>query len=87
VILLFVIRTYRADQNKKILEAFHHPYYATGRSSIQNAMFEELERWITGLEGDVARETIEALTKVCLCCYSLQFLLPENFGKSDGAKT
>ncbi|KAJ7897370.1 Het-C-domain-containing protein [Mycena olivaceomarginata] len=46
-----------------ILEAFHHPYYATGRSSIQNSMFEELERWIGGLEGDVARETIEALTK------------------------
>ncbi|KAJ7705120.1 Het-C-domain-containing protein [Mycena metata] len=28
----------------QILEAFHHPYYATGRSGIQNAMFEEMER-------------------------------------------
>jgi hypothetical protein len=86
VILLSVIRAYLADQNKKILEAFHHPYYATGRSSIQNSMFEELERWIAGLEGDVARETIEALTKVRLCCCSPQFLLHENFEKSDGAE-
>ncbi|KAJ7044922.1 Het-C-domain-containing protein [Mycena alexandri] len=47
----------------QILEAFHHPYYATGRSGIQNAMFEEMQRWLGGLEEDEARETIEALTK------------------------
>ncbi|KAJ7150218.1 Het-C-domain-containing protein [Mycena filopes] len=47
----------------QILEAFHHPYYATGRSGIQNAMFEEMQRWLGGLGEDEARETIEALTK------------------------
>ncbi|KAJ7750328.1 Het-C-domain-containing protein [Mycena metata] len=47
----------------QILEAFHHPYYATGRSGIQNAMFEEMERWLGGLGEDEARETITALTK------------------------
>ncbi|KAF7307409.1 Het-C-domain-containing protein [Mycena indigotica] len=46
-----------------ILEAFHHPYYATGRSDIQNSMFKELERWIRDLDDDVARQTINALTK------------------------
>ncbi|KAJ7654177.1 heterokaryon incompatibility protein Het-C-domain-containing protein [Mycena rosella] len=46
-----------------ILEAFHHPYYATGRSIIQNAMFQEMERWLGGLGQDEARETINALTK------------------------
>ncbi|KAF7302983.1 Heterokaryon incompatibility protein het-c [Mycena kentingensis (nom. inval.)] len=47
----------------QILEAFHHPYYASGRSRIQNAMFEELERWLRDLDHDVQRETIQALTK------------------------
>ncbi|KAF7307412.1 Heterokaryon incompatibility protein het-c [Mycena indigotica] len=46
-----------------ILEAFHHPYYATGRSQIQNDMFQELERWIRDLDEDTARDTINALTK------------------------
>ncbi len=48
----------------QILEAFHHPYYATGQSRIQNTMFEEMERWLGGLGEDEARQTIEALTKV-----------------------
>lgn len=48
----------------QILEAFHHPYYASGRSNIQNAMFQEMEGWLRGLGEDEARETINALTKV-----------------------
>ncbi|KAJ7146223.1 heterokaryon incompatibility protein Het-C-domain-containing protein [Mycena epipterygia] len=46
-----------------ILEAFHHPYYASGRSNIQNAMFQEMENWLGGLGQDEARETLDALTK------------------------
>ncbi|KAJ7492177.1 Het-C-domain-containing protein [Mycena latifolia] len=46
-----------------ILEAFHHPYYATGRSNIQNAMFQEVEKWLGGLDRDAGRETLNALTK------------------------
>ncbi|KAJ6486163.1 Het-C-domain-containing protein [Mycena vitilis] len=46
-----------------ILEAFHHPYYATGRSGIQTAMFQAMERWLGGLGEDEARQTIDALTK------------------------
>ncbi|KAJ6623117.1 heterokaryon incompatibility protein Het-C-domain-containing protein [Mycena sp. CBHHK59/15] len=46
-----------------ILEAFHHPYYATGRSAIQNAMFQTMEQWLGGLGEDEARETLNALTK------------------------
>ncbi|OJT08483.1 hypothetical protein TRAPUB_666 [Trametes pubescens] len=45
----------------EILEAFHHPYYATGRSRIQQEMFQCLENWVTSLE-DVD-ETIRALSK------------------------
>lgn len=48
----------------QILEAFHHPYYATGRSAIQHRMYEELTKWFGGLGEDEGRETIEALTKV-----------------------
>ncbi|KAK7063818.1 heterokaryon incompatibility protein HET-C [Favolaschia claudopus] len=47
----------------EILEAFHHPYYATGRSSIQQNMFREMESWLQKLDEDQARETIAALTK------------------------
>ncbi|KAJ7201281.1 Het-C-domain-containing protein [Mycena pura] len=46
-----------------ILEAFHHPYYATGQSRIQSVMFEELNRWLSGLDQDIARETLNALSK------------------------
>ncbi|KAI0830771.1 heterokaryon incompatibility protein Het-C-domain-containing protein [Trametes gibbosa] len=45
----------------EILEAFHHPYYATGRSRIQQEMFQGLQNWVTGLE-DVD-EVIRALSK------------------------
>ncbi|KAJ4485648.1 Het-C-domain-containing protein [Lentinula aciculospora] len=48
---------------EQILEAFHHPYFADGRSSIQNEMFEEIKRWIGNLGPDEASETIQALTK------------------------
>ncbi|THH02345.1 hypothetical protein EW026_g505 [Hermanssonia centrifuga] len=47
----------------QILEAFHHPYFNTGRSRIQQEMFEEMEKWIGGLGPDVAENIIEALTK------------------------
>ncbi|KAG7099815.1 hypothetical protein E1B28_001626 [Marasmius oreades] len=46
-----------------ILEAFHHPYYANGRSQIQYQMFEEMQKWFGGLGPDVGQETIQALTK------------------------
>ncbi|KAL1749184.1 heterokaryon incompatibility protein Het-C-domain-containing protein [Schizophyllum fasciatum] len=46
----------------KILEAFHHPYYASGNSEIQFKMFDTLERWFGGL-GEQGREIIELLTK------------------------
>ncbi|KAJ3509499.1 hypothetical protein NLJ89_g5198 [Agrocybe chaxingu] len=45
-----------------ILEAFHHPYFATGRSEIQNKMFNEMQKWIGGFGGEVD-EIIQALTK------------------------
>ncbi|TFK17376.1 Het-C-domain-containing protein [Coprinopsis marcescibilis] len=47
----------------KILEAFHHPYYNTGRSEIQRKMFDHMQRWIGGLGPDEARQTIQALSK------------------------
>ncbi|KAJ2923604.1 hypothetical protein H1R20_g13491, partial [Candolleomyces eurysporus] len=47
----------------QILEAFHHPYYNTGRSQIQHKMFNEMERWLGGLGPDDAKLTIAALTK------------------------
>ncbi|RPD82107.1 heterokaryon incompatibility Het-C [Lentinus tigrinus ALCF2SS1-7] len=46
----------------EILEAFHHPWYATGRSRIQEEMFQALQNWVTSLEN--ADETMAALTKV-----------------------
>ncbi|KAI0800815.1 heterokaryon incompatibility protein Het-C-domain-containing protein [Fomes fomentarius] len=45
----------------EILEAFHHPWYANGRSRIQEEMFQALRTWVDGLEN--ADETIQALTK------------------------
>jgi hypothetical protein len=39
--------------DKQIMEAFHHPYYATGNSQIQNEMAEELSRWFGGLGSEV----------------------------------
>ncbi|EKM84003.1 hypothetical protein AGABI1DRAFT_110607 [Agaricus bisporus var. burnettii JB137-S8] len=46
-----------------ILEAFHHPYYATGSSQIQNKMFEHMEMWFGGLGSEVASQVIQRLTK------------------------
>ncbi|KAF5352439.1 hypothetical protein D9756_005841 [Leucocoprinus leucothites] len=46
-----------------VLEAFHHPYYATGQSQIQHLMFEHMEKWIGGLGSDEAQEIIQRLTK------------------------
>lgn len=50
----------------QILEAFHHPYYATGQSNIQHAMFEHMEQWIGGLGPDAAGVILQSLTKVSL---------------------
>lgn len=47
----------------QILEAFHHPYYATGRSEIQNRMFDEMKKWMGEMGGE-AQDIIKALTKV-----------------------
>ncbi|KAH7104001.1 Het-C-domain-containing protein [Auriculariales sp. MPI-PUGE-AT-0066] len=47
----------------EILEAFHHPYYATGSSEVQNAMFEEFQKWFGALGPQDGQRTIEALTK------------------------
>ncbi|KAF9442817.1 heterokaryon incompatibility Het-C [Macrolepiota fuliginosa MF-IS2] len=46
-----------------ILEAFHHPYYATGDSQIQNQMFEHMQMWLDGLGPGEAGQVIERLTK------------------------
>ncbi|KAF5310722.1 hypothetical protein D9619_007668 [Psilocybe cf. subviscida] len=46
----------------RILEAFHHPYYAVGHSAIQNKMFDHMQRWVGEL-GDEANEIISLLTK------------------------
>ncbi|KAI1794001.1 Het-C-domain-containing protein [Ganoderma leucocontextum] len=45
----------------QILEAFHHPWYASGRSRIQEEMFQTLQNWVTSLEN--VGETIQALSK------------------------
>ena len=46
----------------QILEAFHHPWYADGRSRIQQEMFQCLQNWVTGLENP--DQTMQALSKV-----------------------
>ncbi|KAF5392598.1 hypothetical protein D9757_002270 [Collybiopsis confluens] len=60
-----IVKAWFDDSNPidQILEAFHHPYFADRRSSIQHRMFEEMERWIGGLGPDEASQTIQALTK------------------------
>ncbi|KAF8079060.1 Het-C-domain-containing protein [Lyophyllum atratum] len=53
-----------ADQViNQILEAFHHPYYADGRSNIQRQMFDHMNQWIGGLGHQGAQEIIQRLTK------------------------
>lgn len=61
----------------QILEAFHHPYYATGTSGIQAEMFEMMEKWITGLGDQEAQETLQALTKVCVCLLNIVTILAD----------
>ncbi|ETW86830.1 hypothetical protein HETIRDRAFT_121390 [Heterobasidion irregulare TC 32-1] len=46
----------------QVLEAFHHPYYNTGNSQIQHAMFDAMDKWIGG-QGSERETTLEALTK------------------------
>ncbi|KAG6911350.1 hypothetical protein DXG01_001021 [Tephrocybe rancida] len=62
-----IVQAWAQDSNpdeviNRILEAFHHPYYATGRSEIQRQMFDHMERWIGGL-GHEATEILQRLTK------------------------
>ncbi|ESK96198.1 heterokaryon incompatibility protein het-c [Moniliophthora roreri MCA 2997] len=48
----------------KVLEAFHHPYYSTGNSQVQDQMFAEMEKWPNeNAEAGVAEVIIEALSK------------------------
>ncbi|THH30634.1 hypothetical protein EUX98_g3548 [Antrodiella citrinella] len=61
-----IVRAWSEDLNPdqiidQVLEAFHHPYYATGRSNIQDDMFQEMEKWVEGLEDRQA--TMAQLTK------------------------
>ncbi|KAK0212316.1 heterokaryon incompatibility Het-C [Desarmillaria ectypa] len=49
------------DVIDKILETFHHPYYSNESSQIQSQMFDELRRWVDGLEDAAA--TMNLLTK------------------------
>jgi len=46
----------------QVMEAFHHPYYASGNSQIQNEMAEELSRWFSGL-GSEGQDILGLLTK------------------------
>ncbi|KAJ8453953.1 hypothetical protein ONZ45_g19497 [Pleurotus djamor] len=47
----------------EVLEAFHHPYYATEQSSVQHRMFEMLQEWLGGLGPDMEAEVINNLSK------------------------
>ncbi|CEL53878.1 hypothetical protein RSOLAG1IB_06660 [Rhizoctonia solani AG-1 IB] len=47
----------------QVLEAFHHPHYASGNSRVQNEMYEELTRWFGGLGESEGQQTIQLLTK------------------------
>ncbi|CAE7126780.1 unnamed protein product [Rhizoctonia solani] len=47
----------------QVMEAFHHPYYASGSSRVQNEMYEELTRWFGGLGESEGQQTIQLLTK------------------------
>ncbi|KAG6813997.1 hypothetical protein H0H92_004490 [Tricholoma furcatifolium] len=57
-----VLQAAGATMNR-ILEAFHHPYYASSQSEIQHQMFDHMDRWIGGLDHDQAAEIIQRLTK------------------------
>ncbi|KAJ3526869.1 hypothetical protein NM688_g8205 [Phlebia brevispora] len=47
----------------RILEAFHHPYFNIGRSSIQHAMLEEMEKWLGAHGSEEIEQIVGALTK------------------------
>ncbi|KAF8745171.1 Heterokaryon incompatibility protein Het-C, partial [Rhizoctonia solani] len=47
----------------QVLEAFHHPHYASGNSRVQNEMYEELTRWFGSLGESEGQQTIQLLTK------------------------
>ncbi|KAH7334385.1 heterokaryon incompatibility protein Het-C-domain-containing protein [Rhizoctonia solani] len=47
----------------QVMEAFHHPHYASGNSQVQNEMYEELTRWFGGLGESEGQQTIQLLTK------------------------
>ncbi|TFK77526.1 Het-C-domain-containing protein [Pluteus cervinus] len=62
-----IVKAWSDDSNPdrvvdQILKAFHHPYYADGRSEIQHKMFAHMEKWIGSLGGE-AEQIIQALTK------------------------
>ncbi|KAL5534058.1 hypothetical protein ACEPAG_518 [Sanghuangporus baumii] len=63
-----IVQTWSDDENPdraidEILEAFHHPYYDTGNSQVQNAMMDQMQRWFGGLGGTEGQEILQALTK------------------------
>jgi hypothetical protein len=43
------------------IQAFHHPYYASGNSEVQKAMIARLDNWLSTLED--REETLSRLTK------------------------
>ncbi|KAF9508911.1 hypothetical protein BS47DRAFT_1349872 [Hydnum rufescens UP504] len=47
----------------KVLEAFHHPYYATGQSQVQRDMADEFHRWYEGMNAEDRTITLGRLTK------------------------
>ncbi|KAF8337987.1 uncharacterized protein EI90DRAFT_3118447 [Cantharellus anzutake] len=70
VVLNLVVSQAWYDQNADIdrvidtvLEAFHHPYYASGRSRVQKDMEDELRRWVDGLSSDERETILNNLTK------------------------
>lgn len=46
-----------------ILEAFHHPYFAMGHSKVQNDMAQELQNWVSSLDGEQLQLVLQGLTK------------------------
>lgn len=48
---------------EQILEVFHHPYYASGRSQVQNDMAEELARWFNSMSEEDQQIVLQNLTK------------------------
>ncbi|KAH8117108.1 heterokaryon incompatibility Het-C [Phellopilus nigrolimitatus] len=47
----------------EILEAFFHPYYATGTSKVQNAMLGAMQQWLDGFDPDDRELVLLGLTK------------------------